>query len=319
MTSAAAEKTAPERDARPPCALVICTYRRRAMLERTLRSLAAQDFDRSLRVIVVEKDAPAGALPRPDDPWYALDHVRYDGPPSAARQRNAGLDRLGPDAAYVFFLDDDVTLHDGYLRALASALDDDDDLGGAGGLMLGEKRPDRRGRLARALRRLFLIEHRRAGRVLPSGKATAVQTAATTERTRTEWLSTCSSVYRRALLERHRFDPAVPGALLEDRDLSYRISRAAPLVVEPQARLVHHRSERNRPDVRSYAYLDTVQRCWFVEKNVRHPLGKAAFWWATLGRALAILTSDASEKDAAFEGLWQGARAVWQRNHPLLR
>ena len=300
------------------CALIICTYRRRAMLGRTLRSLATQDFDRPLRVIVVEKDAPS-PLPAPEDAWYALDHVRYDGPPSAARQRNAGLDRLPSDAEYVFFLDDDVTLRPGYLRTLASVLDENEAVGGAGGLLLGETRPDERGRAARLLRRLFLIDHRRAGRVLPSGKAAPVQTAATTARTPTEWLSTCSSVYRRALLERHRFDPAVPGALLEDRDLSYRISREARLVVEPQARLVHHRSERGRPDVRSYAYLDTVQRYWFVEKNVRSPLGKAAFWWSILGRVLAILASQMPEKDAALDGLRQGVRAVWTRDDPLLR
>ena len=136
---------------------------------------------------------------------------------------------------------------------------------------------------------------------------------------RVQWLNGCAS-YRRAVLENTRFDPALSGyALGEDLDFSYRIGKAWKLAVVPQAQLVHHASEKNRYDAARFGRTRVIHQRWFMEKNIRHPLRKPAFWWSIVGRLLAVLTSDDKRKWAASRGLRQGIRTVWQRDHPLLR
>jgi hypothetical protein len=48
-------------------------------------------------------------------------------------------------------------------------------------------------------------------------------------------------------------------------------------------------------------------------------LRKPAFWWATLGQLLATVSSRKPYKWESLRGLWQGIRAVWLRDHPLLQ
>jgi len=115
------------------------------------------------------------------------------------------------------------------------------------------------------------------------------------------------------------FDPALEGyAMMEDTDFSYRLAQDAQVVIAPAARMVHHVSPVNRYDTTRYQRTALIHRYWFVEKNIRHPLRKPAFWWATLGQCLAMTTSRKPAKWAALRGLLQGIRAIWRRDHPLL-
>lgn len=107
--------------------------------------------------------------------------------------------------------------------------------------------------------------------------------------------------------------------MLEDRDLSYRIGQEARLVVQPQARLYHRRSSRNRYDTERHVYSRVVHRRWFIDKHFAGPIPRLAFWWSLLGRFLATAISSDPDRDAALRGLRRGIRTVWTRSHSLLQ
>jgi len=313
----------------PPAAseaIVICTRNRPKELEQTLDSIAACSPSTDLLLAVIDASEAAErtrtrAVVEDFDPLPSV-HWPYTDVPSLARQRNAGIDRLPPSVEIVHFIDDDVTVHDGYFEALSGVFCSHADVGGAGGVIVEPSDDGTRSR-REWIRRLFFLSHARPGRVLPSGYATSAQhsrpDSAPTLR-ETQWISGCSSSYRRSLLERHQFDPALTGySMLEDLDLSYRIHQRAQLVVQPEARLTHRRSSRNRPDTERYSYALTVHRRWFVEKHFGDLSSRLAYWWSLVGRLLAIATSSAQDRHAALRGLFRGLQTVWTRAHSLLR
>lgn len=306
-------------------AVVICTRNRPAELEETLDSIAAHPPSINLLLAVMDASdaAPQVRIQSVVEDFDVLPsvHWSYTGTPSLARQRNAALDRLPPSVEIVHFIDDDVTVHAGYFETLSAALRSASDAGGAGGVIVEPSKaaptPS-----AERLRRLFFLSHPEAGHVLSSGCATDAQNPRLNETSslrETEWLSGCSSSYRRSLLDQHRFDEALTGySMLEDLDLSYRIHRQARLVVKPEARLTHRRSPSNRFGAERYNHALTVHRRWFVEKHFGNVTSRLAYWWSLVGRLLAITVSSAPPRPAARRGLLHGLQTVLTRNHPLL-
>ncbi len=306
-------------------AIVLCTRNRPVELHRTLDGIAAHPPTAPTLLAVVDaSDASARRQNRMrigDVEATPTVHWPYPATPSLPRQRNHALERLPPSVTIVHFIDDDVTVRAGYFDALSQVLHARPAVGGAGGVIV-ESNVDAVAASPSLLHRLFLLGHAEPGRVLPSGCTSSAQTPALPDEglRATEWLSGCSSSYRRSLLDRHRFDPALTGyAMLEDLDLSYRIGREAHLVVEPAARLVHRRAPRNRWDAERYAHALTVHRGWFVEKHFDSVRARAAYGWSLLGRLLAVATSSSPQRNAAFRGLLRGIRTVLTRDHPLLR
>ncbi len=242
--------------------------------------------------------------------------MRYDRSPSLARQRNFGVEILPREINVVHFLDDDVTLESGCLDRLSGAFEDQDVLGAGARVMVpggvSAPKPTLAGRF-------FLLDSMRRSVVLASGATTSGQVRAEGPPFDTRWLGGCAS-YRRDVLNDHCFDARLEGySLDEDLDLSYRVGTEGRLVIIPAAILHHHESEKERASVREYTHDRLVHRYWFLEKNLRHPLRKAAFWWSTAGRMLAVrFKSDKETRGEELAGLLAGTRTVWNRAHPLL-
>lgn len=304
---------------------IICTRNRPQALQDTLRSIADQEFSAHLAVVLVDGS---------DDPIYQKNkrlerqfaslpvcHYRYDGPPSAARQRNVGLQLLPHSTEHVFFFDDDITLAEGCLEHLRAALDSSPTLVGVGGSERSSSVASHPFSLQTQFwKALFLLDHPDPGRVLPSGHISSYDALPPdADLVPTQWLSTCCCLYERSVFEEVQFDDSISGALFEDRDLSHRLAHLFGLAVVPRAQFDHHRSPINRRTVRQYARNRTVQRYWFVENAIEHPLRKLAYWWATLGGLLAVLASSKAEKKEALRGRLEGIRSVLRRSSPLLR
>ncbi len=335
----------PEQAADPRQAIVICTRNRTDDLRATLESVAvclreeiSHGQPASLVLVVDASEGEAvrcrhRALCENLGAQAVVRYRVYRGRASLPRQRNYAVEQLPPSVEAVHFIDDDVTVEAGYFQRLARVLAEHPDVGGVGGLVLP---PDKTSPCPRAptvrawMRRLFLIRSKVPGRILPSGCSSSVQLPASCRAGSgraeppglcpTEWLSGCSATYRRAVLERFRFDDRLEGsAPFEDWDFSYRVGAAWRLVVEPRARLVHRVSPVSRLRAAAYAREYTVHHHWFVTKNIRHPLRKPAFWWATLGRLLAAAFSAKPYGGAVLKGRLSGAKAVLQRTHPLLK
>jgi GT2 family glycosyltransferase len=310
----------------PSEAIVICTRNRPGELRHTLAGIEDHPPSGDAALVVVDASDPEARTENRNtvDSVQAIPgvHWPYTDTPSSAQQRNAALDRLPRSVEVVHFIDDDVTVHPGYFEALAKMLRTAPEVGGVGGCIREPERPSSSPQRTR-LRRLFGLAHPEPGRVLRSGIATQAQHPtpdASSSVRETEWLSSCASSYRRALLDRHRFDSTLTGyAMLEDLDLSYRIHQDARLVVVPTACLTHRRSARNRLDAERYSRALTVHRRWFVEKHFGEARARSAYWWSQVGRLLALLASSSPTRTAALRGLLRGLGTVLRRDHPLLR
>lgn len=273
-------------------------------------------------LIVDASDSPAqahNATLSADYPSLHIRHLSYPDPPSLARQRNFAIDHAPPLAQILFFLDDDVSLEPGYFDAILNLFDQFDGLGGVGARITEPSKPSPDG-LQRGLRHLFLLDHLYDGRVLLSGHVSPQPSVPRAEPCQVQWLSGCAMAFRHSTCKHMQFDSNLDGpSLMEDLDFSYRVGRTAPLMVAPSAHLIHHASPVNRHDAVEYRCASVIHRYWFVEKNIQHPLRKPAFWWATIGQLLATISSRKPQKWESLRGLWQGIRAVWLRDHPLLQ
>lgn len=312
----------------PEAAIVICTRNRVEDLARTVHSISCQQtaFPRLVFIVDASDDTPLHdnreTLNHYDGPW--IRHVVYEEKPSLPRQRNVAIDCLPPSVQIVHFLDDDVTLRPGYFQAIERTFAEHEDLAGIGGVALSPPSSTSMSSSSTKTcspwwRRLFLLDGPHPGHVLLSGSTTPAQQSVPDVLTRTAWLAGCSCSYRRSVFATYRFDPILEGySPMEDTDFSYRVCQHASLAVEPSAQLIHHVSPINRYDATKYRRAAVIHRYWFVEKNIRHPLRKPAFWWTTLGELLATVSSGKPEKWNSLRGLWQGICAVWHRTHPLL-
>jgi glycosyltransferase involved in cell wall biosynthesis len=304
--------------------LVICTRNRPDDLARTLASVDAQAVSFPLDILVIDAGDPEPAQAVASicrQPYqFPVRHIHFTDTPSLARQRNLALDLLAPETDVVFFTDDDISLDAGYLEYLWQVFVDRPDVVGTGGRVRASEPAPGDSMVASLYRTLFLMECPTPGGVFPSGGESQAYLRDLRERTAVHWLSGCSCAYRPAPARQIRFDDRLEGySLDEDLDFSFRMGQIGALIVEPHASLVHHRSSRNRHQKRRYAAEYLVHRYWFVEKNIRHPLRKPAFWWASIGRMGRTLFSRDPHASDTRKGLVDGARIILHRADPLLR
>ena len=275
------------------------------------------------RVYVIDaSDAPAFDENAHTVSTLSLDivHHRHTGPPSAARQRNVGLDAMPNDVEFVFFFDDDITICTGCLHHLTQTLRENSDVYGAGAVEEVTPLPNNASPSTIDWEHFFLLDAPTPGRVLPSGHTSEYATPLEnqTDLVSTEWLNTGCTAYRAEAIRTVRFDTDVEGASLEDLDFSYRVGKMGRLVGVPRAQFLHHAPPSRYTSV-DYRARKLVDRFWFLEKSIDHPLRYPAFWWAVLGQLVALLTSSKVGKYDALKGHLQGIRAILTRSHPALQ
>lgn len=307
----------------PRQAVVICTRNRPKELAETLESVGRQSGAENRLVLVVDgsdrKEASQNARAVENgSSELPFRYHHYQGSPAQTRQRNAGVDLLPDTVNLIHFIDDDVTLKNGYFEALETTMNHHPSLLGAGGLI---HEPDKLPSKALWPHRLFFLDASKPGRVLPSGQTSFPWSKPGGTPQSTEWLSTCSCCYRRTVFGIHRFDAEVegPSPTLHDLDFSYRIAQNGPLVIVPSAQCIHRRSSNSRLDVQAASRERVVRRYWFVEKNLSSLPYYLAFWWSMFGKFLILLVSTHPDSSASFRGFLRGIQIVWNRNHGLLR
>jgi len=226
-----------------PCAVVIATLHRPLTLERAIKCLAAQDV-RPAQVIVAD-----GAEDRKLEPIvrnlaaelslplrYHLCKQR-----GAAAQRNEAAQLVSEDV--ILFMDDDVYMEPGCLKAMMKVLTDDEktEIGGVGVILTNQHYTPPRKLFKLWLS--FLAGERAdsyAGRVI--GPAVNILPASLTDGrvVEVEWLNSTCTAYRREAFLAERFGEQFEGySMFEDVHLSLRIGRRWKLVVATGARAFH--------------------------------------------------------------------------------
>lgn len=220
--------------------VVIATRNRREPLRECLESLAAQTRPPSEVILVDASDAAAAEFRDPPRELPFRVVRLHAAAPSAAKQRNQGIDAATGDI--VVFLDDDVVLEPQYLAELIRVLDEDPThrIGGVSGTIVNQTYAPP-SRLNRAALRVCLgpTDGDLAGRLagpavnfLPADGADRVQ--------RVEWLNTTGVAYRREALQTRRFPEFDGYSVMEDVHLSASVGREYALMNTTRARLFHH-------------------------------------------------------------------------------
>lgn len=231
--------------------------------------------------------------------------------PGLTYQRNQGV--AHSTGKILYFFDDDVILAPDCLQEMQQVFADNSRY--AGGMCNVTNDTYQMSWFDRALRRLFLLSrHDPRGIFTPSGMP--MHPYGSQLFAEVEVLGGCCMAYRRAVFARHHFDERLGRyAYMEDVDLSYRVSRYAPLFYNPKARLQHMQSplsrdkmEENRAMfIRNYSYL-------FFKNMYPHARWRIIlYWWSILGLFVQFLLI----RDLAFlRGYVRGLREFRQTGLP---
>lgn len=246
-------------------ALIIATKDRPEDLRRTLESLSLQDTPVEQIIVVdggeVSVEHVVSLFPR-----LNIDYLVCR-PPSASRQRNAGVNAVRRDIAYIGFLDDDIVLEPSALSHMKEFLRNAPmGIGGAAFNMINQPML-----FAGVLKKLPITEKLGlyssiSGQVLPSGFHTMMSFMK--EDTSVHWLPTTAVIYRREALTNEAFDEWFEGySYLEDLDVSYRIGRKFKLFVVSKAQYNHFPGSSGRGSPVEFGKREVLNRLYFVGKN----------------------------------------------------
>jgi len=275
---------------------VVATKDRPEELIRMWRSLRSQSRVPD-EVIIVDSSARPSTLVGPQAAPPVLRYIRT-AVASATRQRNLGLDAVGPDTDLIGFLDDDVVLEEGAVEEMLRFFETADaGVGGAAFNMVNHPPLDwpvlKRSRLAEALG----LYARRGGAVTASGFQTMIGPLARTEWT--DWLPSGASVWRKDVLRDCRFDEWFGGySYLEDLDFSYRVGKSYKLAVVAGARYLHLQAPGGRGGGYAFGLREVLNRVHFVKKYPEFSPGKC--YAALTARLLMNLAFAARERKASF-------------------
>ncbi len=272
-------------------AFVVATKDRPDELRRLWASLLAQTRVPDEVVVV---DAGRRATPRlPAGPAAPVLRLVRTPVASAARQRNLGLDAVGPDATLVGFLDDDAVLEPAAVEEMVRFFETAGPEVGGAAFNQADHPPLEWPQLKTSpLAASLGLYDRRRGAVTASGFQTLIGPVDRT--TWTEWLPTTASVWRRDIVRAFRFDEWYAGySYLEDLDFSYRVGRTARLAVVAGARYLHLQAPGGRGGGYAFGVREVLNRVHFVRKHEELSLTKCRTALALrLAMSLALAVRD---------------------------
>jgi len=246
-------------------AFVVATKDRPAELGRLLRSLEAQTRRPGELVVVDGGRESVEALCR-GVRAFPVRHMRCL-PPSAARQRNAGLEAASAEARLIGFLDDDVVLDGRAVENMSRFWESADErTGGAAFNMTNHPPTALAGVKLSSFAETIGLYSRRRGTVSPAGFQTMIGRVGSTAFL--DWLPTGASIWRREVFESFRFDEWYDGySYLEDLDFSYRVGKAFRLAVVADAGYLHLPAGSGRGNGLEFGRREVLNRLHFVRKN----------------------------------------------------
>lgn len=259
-------------------ALVVPTKDRPDDLGRLLASIALQTRKPD-QFIVVDGSDPDITRVIANFPELNIEYVRVF-PPSLSQQRNAGMQRLKPEITLAGYVDDDIVLETSAIHEMLKFWSHaPPDIGGAAFNITNASSANWVN-----LKKLFLIDSPRPGKMLPSGFPSTIGFQA--HDIESDWLYGGATVWRRGIIDSHGYDEWFLGTgFMEDVDFSYAVRKSNRLVVVAGARLAHY-SYPVKPDKEFLlGKWQIVNRMYFVRKNQDRGLSVAAAWLASAGVA----------------------------------
>ena len=255
-------------------AFIVPTKDRPDDIRRMLSSLDAQTR-RPDQIIIV--DASKNPIAKVVNEFASLNiyYNRWSKKPSAAGQRNYGVQFLQDDIALVCFFDDDQILYPDAIETMVAfweaEINGEHGLSriGATSFFDANWKDARSVRLknSRLSEKLGLYK-RKPGCVAASGWQSLYYGAVKGKTLDVEWISSQAIVLQRHLLKEFRFDEFFKGySYLEDLDFSYSISRNYRIVVVAEAKFDHAHSLYGRQSAYEFGRAEVRNRKYIVKKH----------------------------------------------------
>jgi len=245
--------------------LVIATKDRPHDLRKMLSSLQNQTMAPTEIIVVDASSDPVESILKefPILPFRYLRHLK----PSAAAQRNAGIQACSPGATLIGFADDDIVFEPGafehLLRFWHSA--PSDTLGASFNLKNYPQRGPSFLKHSKISEALGLYSPR-PGSVSKSGWQTVIPGLAQDQFV--DWLPTTAVTFRREAFQLSLFDDFYESySYLEDLDLSYTVGRSGRLAVVAEAGFHHFPSPSGRVTPYQFGRYEVRNRLYFVRKH----------------------------------------------------
>lgn len=197
---------------------------------------------------------------------FRTKYLRFQ-PPSAARQRNAGIEAIDEESNLIGFLDDDIVLEKNAMERMLAFWDNASNaFVGAAFNMINHPPLAAPAYKHSALAVTLGLYSKDPGKVLRSGFQTMIGTL---DKTRAvDWIPTGAAVWRRFVFDSNRFDDWYSASsYLEDLEFSYRLAKAHRLVVVAEARYYHFPARGGREHSYAFGKREVANRIYFVKKN----------------------------------------------------
>ena len=245
--------------------LVVATKDRPDDLRKMLTSLQNQTMTPT-EIIVVDASANPVESILKEFPILPLRYLRHL-LPSAAAQRNAGIQASAPSATLIGFADDDILFESGAFEHLLRFWDSApfDTLGASFNLRNYPQRGPSFFKHSKISEALGLYSPR-PGSVSRSGWQTVIPGLSETQYV--DWLPTTAVTFRREAFQLSFFDDFFESySYLEDLDLSYTIRRSGRLAVVAEAGFSHFPSPSGRVTPFQFGRYEVRNRIYFVRKH----------------------------------------------------
>jgi GT2 family glycosyltransferase len=245
--------------------LVVATKDRPDDLRKLLLSLSSQTARPSEIIVVDASRVPVERLPV-EFPNLSIRYL-WHWPPSAAAQRNVGIDACNHSSSLIGFADDDTTFE---TQAFANMLRfwSNAPPGVLGAAFNIRNLPSRSKGILKnsALVNWLGIYSKTPGGVALSGWHTVIGEFATTQFV--DWIPSTAAVFRREVFDMDTFDEVFQSySYLEDLDLSYSIRQRGCLAVIADACFSHFPSSEGRISTRLFGRYEVRNRLYFVRKH----------------------------------------------------
>ncbi|MBN1587099.1 MAG: glycosyltransferase [Candidatus Omnitrophica bacterium] len=198
-----------------------------------------------------------------------------------AYQRNVGIANLDPDSQYVWFCDDDVVLPEYAAQTYIKKFEQHPDVAAVQGIEVNRTRQHALGNI---VRRIFCVGYEgKSWKFLPSGEHVMVIHPVGDQYVGSFMVGlTC---VRKRILDEFRFDEWFESyAWLEDYDFSYRIGRKYKMLITPDVKITHNRSNVSRLGPFISSRMLMLNKRYFFCKNVDKSAGRyCAFLWSLAG------------------------------------
>lgn len=279
-----------------PLTLIIPTYKRSAVLERTIESISKQDYQPE-EIIVVDATEPfvSKATEWKNKCLNLKSEVIYIPAviKGAAAQRNYGVSFAKNEV--LGFSDDDILLEEGCIRNLWIALTEHDECGGVNATMINQTFHEL-GRISRLFYNFLSPEKfdSYAGRVFGPVIAFYPKLSdSPPDYVTVDWLNSCLVVYKKKALPNPVFDEHFTGySWGEDLAVSLRVAKNWKLLTVQTARIFHDSQPGDHKDnLKAFSEMDLVNR-FYIMKHILNKNTVKDKWYLLLQQLWAGVTSN---------------------------